>query len=104
MPSVGQLQRKTQNHLVAFFPCQLGYDYLGNWEEREGNRNIEERLLTDFLKKQGYDESLIARALFELNKEAGNTAQSIYDRNKAVYSLLRYGIQVKADVGDRKET
>ena len=66
MPSVGQLERKTQNRTVALFRDQLGYDYLGNWEEREGNRNIhniEEKLLTDFLKhEQGYDDSLINRA------------------------------------------
>jgi type I restriction enzyme R subunit len=105
MPTIGQLERKTQNRVAALFRDELGYEHLGNWEEREGNRNIEEKLITDFLKqKQGYDDSLIARALFELNKAAGNTAQSIYDRNKAVYSMLRYGVQVKADAGDTKET
>jgi len=105
MPSVGQLERKTQNRVVELFRDELKYDYLGNWEERVGNRNVEEELLSNFLKqKQRYHDSLITRALFELNKAAGNTAQSIYDRNKAVYSLLRYGVQVKADVGDTKET
>ena len=53
--------------------------------------------------KQGYDEELIKQALFhELEKAAGDTSKSLYDRNRAVYDLLRYGVKVSPDVGENK--
>jgi type I restriction enzyme, R subunit len=44
-PQVGQIERKTQNRIVKVFCDRLGYDYLGNWEDRENNSNIEEDYL-----------------------------------------------------------
>ena len=41
-PKVGQIERKTQNRIVALFRDRLNYDYLGYWEDRDGNSNIEE--------------------------------------------------------------
>ncbi len=105
MSIVGQIEKRTQQRVVKLFRDQLGYDYLGDWTEREGNRNIEETLLRAFLRgKQGYDEALIVRALHFLDKAAGDTSKSLYDRNRAVYDLLRYGVQVKAEVGETTQT
>jgi type I site-specific restriction-modification system R (restriction) subunit len=39
-----------------------------------------------------------------LRTEAGNPNRSLYDNNKAVYSLLRYGVQVQAAAGENTET
>jgi type I restriction enzyme, R subunit len=103
MSTVGQKERLTQNRVVKLFR-KLDYTYLGNWEERTNNSNIEEKLLRAYLKRQGYSETLITRALHELNREAGDQTRSLYDINKAVYSLLRYGVKVKADVGENTET
>ena len=101
MTFVGQIEKKTQQRVVRLFHKTLGYDYLGDWTEREGNRNIEEDLLRKFLReKQRYDEALITRAIYELDKAAGDTSKSLYDRNLAVYELLRYGVKVKPDVGE----
>lgn len=97
---IGQRERKTQNRIVALFRDRLKYDYLGTWEERVGNRNIEPELLRTFLKDQGYDDQLIDRALFLLEKDAGDTSLSLYDRNRVVYDLLRYAVKVKTDVGE----
>ncbi|MGA9041540.1 MAG: HsdR family type I site-specific deoxyribonuclease, partial [Terriglobales bacterium] len=97
---IGQRERKTQNRIVALFRDKLRYDYLGNWEERIGNRNIEPDLLRAFLKESGYDDKIVGRALFLLEKEAGDTSKSLYDRNRAVYDLLRYAVKVKPDVGE----
>jgi len=104
MSTVGQIERKTQTRVVKLFRAALGYDYLGDWEEREGNASIENDLLSAWLKKQGVDEALITRALHLLSKAAGDTSKSIYDRNRAVYELLRYGVKVKPDVGENTQT
>ena len=45
MSDVGQIERKAQNRVVKLFRDTLGYEYLGNWEYREGNSNIEVELL-----------------------------------------------------------
>ena len=104
MSTVGQIEKKTQARVVKLFRETLGYDYLGDWIDREDNRNIEADLLRAFLKKQGHDESLIGKVFYQLERAAGDTSKSIYDRNRAVYGLLRYGVKVKADVGENTQT
>jgi type I restriction enzyme, R subunit len=102
---VGQRERQTQNRVVQLFQQQLNYRYLGNWKDRTDNSNIEINLLTTFLRdKQGYSDTLITKALHELNKVAGNQSNSLYDINKEVYSLLRYGVKIKAEVGENTQT
>ena len=102
---VGKIERLTQNRIVRLFTIQLAYNYLGFWEERENNSNIEESLLRDFLgKKQGYSDALISKAFYELDKISGDQTKSLYDINKEVYSLLRYGVKVKEDVGENMQT
>ncbi len=101
MSTIGQVERKTQQRVVKLFRDTLDYDYLGDWTDRVGNRNVEEDLLRTFLReRQGYDEALITRALHILDKAAGDTSKSLYDRNRDVYSLLRYAVKVKPGVGE----
>lgn len=105
MSSVGQIEKKTRQRVVNLFRDTLKYDYLGDWTDREGNRNIEEVFLRKFLReKQGYEDALITRALHLLDKAAGDISKSLYDRNRAVYELLRYGVKVKAEVGEHFQT
>ena len=104
MSTVGQKERATQNRVIKLFQKKLGYKYLGNWEERSGNRNIEEEYLRAFLKRQGYSDTLIGKAVHEFKKVAEDQTRSLYDINKAVYGLLRYGVQVKPDMGENTET
>lgn len=105
MIPVGQRERLTQNRVVQLFQQQLNYRYLGNWQDRPNNSNIETDLLTHFLRdKQGYSDSLINKALYELKKSADDQSKSLYDINKAVYSLLRYGVQIKEEVGENTQT
>jgi len=102
---VGQIERFAQNRVVELFKEQLGYDYLGNWEYREGNSNIEIELLTQNLKARGYDENLITRTLDQLGKAASvGAGHDLYEANKDVYQLLRYGVKVKPGVGEQTET
>ncbi|CAD7768276.1 hypothetical protein FHEFKHOI_00181 [Candidatus Methanoperedenaceae archaeon GB50] len=93
--SVGQAEWETQRRVVNFFKDVLGYDYLGNWEYREGNSNIEEEYLTAFLERQGYSDEIIRKAIEKLKKSATHQHKSLYDKNREVYQLLRYGVDVK---------
>ena len=102
--SVGQIERATQQRVVKLFQDKLGYDYLDNRIDRVDNRNIDDALVRKFLKKQGCDDALATRALHQLNKVAGDQTKSLYDCNKAVYELLRYGVKVKADIGENTQT
>ncbi|MEK6570743.1 MAG: HsdR family type I site-specific deoxyribonuclease, partial [Bacteroidota bacterium] len=105
MSTVGQKERKTQNQVIKLFTEKLKYDYLGDWHDRPDNHNVEVDLLRSFLKKkQGYTEDQINKALYEFNKIAGDQSRSLYDINKDVYDMLRYGVKVKMDVGENTET
>lgn len=104
MSKIGQIERITQNRIVKLFQTQLGYNYLGNWEERENNSNIEVELLNDYLLEKGYTEVQISKAIYELKKTANNYANSLYGNNKNVYNLLRYGIKVQTDLNKNHET
>ena len=105
MSTVGQRERATQNRVVQLFQTHLGYRYLGNWETRPNNRNIEADLLRSWLSRQGISETLIAKALRELDQAAAlGDSQNLYDANKAVYGLLRYGVKVKAGAGEQTQT
>ncbi|MDD2499994.1 MAG: type I restriction endonuclease [Geobacter sp.] len=102
--TVGQIERATQNRVVTLFREQLGYDYLGDWADRESTRNVEPAYLRASLKKQGHDDALISRTLHLLDKAAADQSKTLYDRNKEVYELLRYGVKVKPEVGENTVT
>lgn len=104
MSTVGQKERATQHRVVKLFQERLDYDYLGNWQDRPGNRNVEEEYLRPFLVRQGYSEALIGRALHELFRVAGDQTRSLYYVNRDIYDLLRYGLKVRAEAGDNSET
>ncbi|MHC1740142.1 MAG: type I restriction endonuclease subunit R [Anaerolineaceae bacterium] len=104
MTKIGEIERKTQNRLIKLFQHQLHYEYLGNWEDRVGNNNIEEALLRSYLHSQGYKDNLIDKALFELSKTSEQQNKNLYNVNKEVYSLLRYGIKVSPGAGKLRKT
>ena len=90
-PKVGQLERKTQNRIVGLFKDKkrLDYDYLGNWEDRENNRNIEEELLRKYLQStKKYSEKVINKAIAELQKITGNQIMSLFEINKEIYGRV----------------
>jgi type I restriction enzyme R subunit len=104
MSTVGQRERETQNRVVNLFRGTLDYSYLGNWTDRASKTNIELDLLGRWLTTRGVPEVRITRALYMLSKVAGDTSKSLYDRNREVYQLLRYGVKVKPDIGENTET
>ena len=104
MSGIGQPERATQNRVIALFRDELGYRYLGDWLDRSGNTNIEEGLLSAWLTKSGYTSAQVAVALHKLRTEANNHNRNLYGNNRAVYSLLRYGVSVKIEAGKVTET
>lgn len=104
MSGIGQPERVTQHRVVQLFRDELGYDYLGDWGERAGNSNIEEGRLSQWLAGRGYNPAQIARAIHQLRAEANHHGRDLYENNKHVYSLLRYGVAVKTEAGQHTDT
>ena len=104
MTHIGENERKTQNRLIGLFKSQLKYTYLGNWEERDGNHNIEEELLQKSLKDRGYTDKEITAAIRKFKEAANNPDTKLYDANKEVYGLLRYGVNIKPEMGRNSKT
>jgi type I restriction enzyme, R subunit len=103
--NVGQRERKAQDRVVGLFRESLGYEYLGNWETRLGNSHIEVELLAKNLRARGYDDKLINKAVDKLKKDASlGGGRDLYEANRDVYNLLRYGVKVKRGAGEQFET
>jgi type I restriction enzyme R subunit len=102
---IGKSERTSQNRIIQLFQNELQYTYLGNWEEQERNQPVEEQLLFDYLIKNGkYSRPLAQKAVDRLVKAATNLTGDLYDTNKEVYKLLRYGVTVREELGQPKET
>lgn len=101
---INPIERITQNRIIQLFQEQLGYAYYGNWEKREHNSNVEQEFLKRNLLQRGYSETLANKAVKEVYDAANTNAGSLYDRNKAMYSLLRYGVKARPELGENFET
>ncbi len=105
MSDVGQVERKTQDRVVRLLTEHLGFKYLGNWAYREGSSNVEMELLVQNLKARGYDDTLINKTVDKLKSDASlGGGRDLYEANRDVYGLLRYGVKVKAGAGEHYET
>ncbi len=105
MTAVGDLEVKTQRRVIALFRDRLGYEYLGDWRDRDDNRNIETRLLERFLVGQGHAPVLIAKAMREFEKAVAlGGGRNLYEANRDAYGLLRYGARVRPGVEENAAT
>lgn len=105
MSDVGQRERKTQARVVELFGDRLGYRDLGNRERRPDNSNVEVHLLEASLDARGYGAAEITKAIERLRRDASlGGGRDLYEANRDVYSLLRYGVKVKVGVGEQTET
>ncbi|TBW30251.1 type I restriction endonuclease subunit R [Gramella sp. KN1008] len=104
MNSIGKPERESQNRIIQLFQNELKYQYLGNWQEEERILPIEEGLLHNYLISKGYSENLATKAISKLHIAASNISHGLYDANKEVYKLLRYGVPVREELGKPKET
>lgn len=105
MPKINEAERKTQDRVLALFrdKAALGYEYYGDLRYQTNSNIIADKLL-EWLIGRGYSESLSAKAVFELQKTAGNLQQGLYKANQDVYSLLKYGAKVKEKPGEPERT
>lgn len=105
MSNVGQPERMAQDRVIELFRNSLGYEYLGNWEYRAKNSNVEVELLTQNLRARSYSDNLINKAIEKLKSDASlGGGRDLYEANRDVYGLLRYGVKVKPGVGEQTET
>lgn len=104
MNQIGQTENTTQKRVVQLFQEQLQYEYLDNWyDEPKRKSPIEEKLLKAYLKKQGKKDELIKKVIRKVYDALSMSQQNIYQANKAFYSLLRYGVNIK-ELGEKAKT
>ena len=109
--SIGQPERATQNRMIAQMCGDtsgrvggLGWRYLGDWQYRKGNANIEPDLLRPWLIARGYDADVVTKAIAELQRAARMEGLKLYEANRATYDMLRYGVQVTPGPGEAPVT
>ena len=93
-----ELERRTQDRTISQLQ-QLGWQYLGNWQDRSGNRCVEQKLLHAYLTKRHYTPAVAERAVEELSSLTQDQNRELYPINREVYQLLRYGAKVKPGPG-----
>lgn len=96
-------EKKLQHRILHWLVDDLGYTYLGNLEDID-NTPVKEELLKANLKKRGYTDDQIKTAISELVGKVNNQSDSLYQINRSVYSLLRYGRQGAKDVHGHRQT
>ena len=104
MNEIGKPERATQERVIKLFVDELGYRYLSDWSDRDGNSNVETGILSAWLAGRGNTPAQIGAALYKLRTEADNYSRNLYANNEAVYKLLRYGVPVKTDPAKPTET
>lgn len=104
MSKIDDIERKTQNRVIKFFVSKLHYTYLGNLHDSENSNIMQERLYAYLTGKGGYSDKLAHLAIDELVRTAGNLQHGLYDANKEVYRLLKYGARVVEEAGEAPKT
>ncbi|MCH7400067.1 HsdR family type I site-specific deoxyribonuclease [Belliella sp. DSM 107340] len=104
MNYIGKSERTTQDRVIELFQTKLGYTYLGDWEDEVRTHPIEEDILRSYLLENGYSTIQAQKAIDRLVKAATNLSKGLYEANKEVYHLLRYGVTVREELGQPKET
>ena len=104
MSQIDAIEKATQNRVIQFFVDKLHYTYLGDLHDSENSNIMQERLYAYLTDKGGYSDRLACRAIDELIRTAGNLQHGLYDANKEVYRLLKYGAKVVEEAGDAPKT
>lgn len=103
MQEVGQSERRTQDRVINLLRDKLNFRYLGNFQDRQNNSNVEHSLLKEYLLKAGYSTIQAERAIYRLQSDANDLSGNLYEANQKVYSLLIYGVPVKVSASENNE-
>lgn len=104
MSQISDIERNTQNRVVKFFCDKLHYTYLGDLHDSENSNIMQERLYAYLTGKAGYSDKLARRAIDMLVRTSTNLQHGLYDANKEVYRLLKYGAKVAEEAGEAEKT
>ncbi len=104
MNNIDCIERITQNRIVKFFVDKLHYTYLGDLHDSENSNIMQERLYAYLIDKAGYSDKLATRSIDMLQRTASNLQRGLYDANKEVYRLLKYGAKVAEESGEAEKT
>lgn len=111
MSKIGEAERRAQNRIIDLLCGDksgnkggLGWRYLGDWQKREGNANIEEELLRPWLLARGYAPEIITQAITLLKREARMEGAKLYEANQSFYDMLRYGVAITPSPGEAPVT
>src|SRR5260370_39045885 len=66
---------------------------------RKHSRKFIENIRTAYLKRVGYSSKQSRRAIYKPRSTADKADGNLYYNHKAVYSLLRYGVDLKTEAG-----
>jgi type I restriction enzyme R subunit len=81
MNDISKPERVTQRRVIALFRDELKYDYLGDWSDRDNNRQIEDGLLSTWLARRDFCPAQIAVSLHRVHNEADNHTLTLYENN-----------------------
>ena len=105
MSDVGQLERKTQDRVVKLFQSSSATSTSAIGSTARATRTSRSSCSTQNLEARGYDDNLINKAIDKLKSDASlGGGRDLYEANRDVYDLLRYGVKVKPGVGEQHET
>lgn len=105
MSDIGQNERATQNRIVKLISKKLGYKYLGDFQDRANNQNIEKEILKKWLLGCGISEALYTKIERQIEQSiALGGGRKLYEANKEFYTLLRYGVKDKENPNDKNKT
>lgn len=99
----GDLEVEAQRRVITLFRDRLGCEYLGDWRDREDNRNIKKRLLERLLARQGRGLVLIAKVIGESKKAAAlGGGRNLYEANREACQILRDETRIEENDGRRR--
>ena len=104
MPQIDVIEKATQNRVIKFFVDKLHYTYLGDLHDGDNYNVMIDRIYAYLTGKGGYSLTLARKAIDMLVHTANNLQPGLYDANKEVYRLLKYGAKVKENPGEAEKT
>ena len=102
MSLVSDPERVTQNRVVELLK-RIGYAYLGDLT-KFSNQNVREAEFIKYQESRGINNDLAKRAYEQFENVANQMAKNVYERNLDTYNLIRYGIDLAPEIGEKKIT